>query len=54
MTHQTLPSMGFPRQAYWSGLQFPSPGEKAKFLFHYDLLQASDFLILKHWRTVRK
>ena len=24
--HQTPPSMGFPRQEYWSGLLFPSPG----------------------------
>ena len=23
--HQALPSMGFPRQEYWSGLSFPSP-----------------------------
>ena len=25
--HQTLLSMGFPRQEYWSGLPFPSPGK---------------------------
>ena len=25
--HQALPSMGFPRQEYWSGLPFPSPGD---------------------------
>ena len=25
--HQTPPSMGFPRQEYWSGLPFPSPGD---------------------------
>ena len=24
--HQTPLSMGFPRQEYWSGLPFPSPG----------------------------
>ena len=24
--HQALPSMGFSRQEYWSGLPFPSPG----------------------------
>ena len=23
--HQALPSLGFPRQEYWSGLPFPSP-----------------------------
>ena len=25
--HQALLSMGFPRQRYWSGLPFPSPGD---------------------------
>ena len=25
--HQALPSMGFSRQEYWSGLPFPSPGD---------------------------
>ena len=25
--HQASPSMGFPRQEYWSGLPFPSPGD---------------------------
>ena len=27
VVHQALPSMGFSRQEYWSGLPFPSPGE---------------------------
>ena len=27
VAHQALPSMGFYRQEYWSGLPFPSPGE---------------------------
>ena len=26
VAHQALLSMGFPRQTYWSGLPFPSPG----------------------------
>ena len=26
IAHQTPLSMGFPRQEYWSGLPFPSPG----------------------------
>ena len=26
VTHQTPLTMGFPRQEYWSGLPFPSPG----------------------------
>ena len=25
VAHQALPSMGFSRQEYWSGLPFPSP-----------------------------
>ena len=27
VAHQAPLSMGFPRQAYWSGLPFPSPGD---------------------------
>ena len=27
VAHQVPLSMGFPRQEYWSGLPFPSPGE---------------------------
>ena len=27
MAHEALLSMGFPRQQYWSGLPFPSPGD---------------------------
>ena len=27
VAHQTPLSMGFPRQEYWSGLLFPSPGD---------------------------
>ena len=27
VTHQALLSMGFPRQEYWSGVPFPSPGD---------------------------
>ena len=27
IAHQALPSMGFSRQEYWSGLPFPSPGD---------------------------
>ena len=28
--HETPVSMGFPRQEYWSGLPFPSPGESSQ------------------------
>ena len=27
VAHQALPSMGFSRQEYWSGLPFPPPGD---------------------------
>ena len=27
VAYQVLPSMGFPRQEYWSELPFPSPGD---------------------------
>ena len=27
VAHQALPSMGFSRKEYWSGLPFPSPGD---------------------------
>ena len=27
VAHQAPPSMGFPRQEYWSGLPCPSPGD---------------------------
>ena len=27
VAHQVPLSMGFPRQEYWSGLPFPSPGD---------------------------
>ena len=27
IVHQAIPSMGFSRQGYWSGLPFPSPGD---------------------------
>ena len=30
VAHQTLLSMGFPRQEYWSGLPFPPPGDLPK------------------------
>ena len=30
VAYQALPSMGFSRQEYWSGLPFPSPGDLPK------------------------
>ena len=32
--HQAALSMGFPRQEYWSGLPFPSPGDTYHSLWH--------------------
>ena len=42
-SQQAPQSMGFPRQEYWSGLQFPSPGNLG------DLLLGK--WILYHWAT---
>ena len=30
MVHQALLTVGFPRQEYWGGLLFPSPGDLRK------------------------
>ena len=53
VARQALLSMGFPRQEYWSGLQFPSPGESS-----WPRDWTSDFCvsctgrwILYHWVT---
>ena len=35
VTSQVLPFMGFPRQEYWSGLLFPSPGVFS----HYTMME---------------
>ena len=40
VAHQTLLSMGFPRQEYWSGLPFPPPGD----LLHPGIRPASSAL----------
>ena len=42
VAHQAPLSMGFPRQEYWSGLPFPSPG--------ICLIQGSN-LCLMHWQV---
>ena len=42
VAYQTLLSMGFPRQEYWSGLPFPSPG---------DLLNQGLKLWLLYWQV---
>ena len=42
--HQALLSMGFPRQEYWSGLPFPTPGESSQG-------SNSHVLHLLHWQA---
>ena len=42
IAHQTLRSMGFPRQEYWSGLPFPPPGV---------FLSKGSNLHLLHWQA---
>ena len=42
LAHQDLLSKGFPRQEYWSGLTFPSPG---------DILDQGSNLHLLHWQV---
>ena len=42
VTHQASLSMEFPRQEYWSGLPFPSPG---------DLLTQGSNPHLLHWQA---
>ena len=50
---QTLLSMGFPRQAYWSGLPFPSPGDLPdpgiEPTFPMSSALQVDSLSLSHW-----
>ena len=35
--HQAPLSMGFPRQEYWSGLPFPSPGDRYVFFILFTI-----------------
>ena len=50
VVHQALLSMGFPRQEYWSGLPFPSPGHlpdtAIKPAFLVSLVLAGRFFII--------
>ena len=45
VAHHVSLSMGFPRQEYWSGMPFPSPG---------DLLDPKAEIIVKYSTVVRK
>ena len=49
---QAPPSMGFPRQEYWSGLSFPSPGDlpQPRNCTH---VSCSGKRILYHWVTTK-
>ena len=52
VAHQAPLSMGFPRQEYWSGLPFPSPGDLAgSGIKPRLLLWQADSLLLSHLRT---
>ena len=42
IAHQAPPSMGFPRQEYWSQLPFPPPGDLL------NLRWQADSLLLSH------
>ena len=45
-------SMGLPRQEYWSGLPFPSPGDLADQRLNPHLLHwQADSLLLSYWET---
>ena len=45
VAHQAPLSMGFPRQEYWSGLPFPSPGDPPDPEMEPHLLHAGGFFI---------
>ena len=48
ISHQAPPSMGFPRQEYWCGLPFPSPGDLPELGIGIEagsLAQQADFLL---------
>ena len=50
VAHQALLPVGFPRQEYWSGLPFPSPGDLPGPGIEPRLLnQQADSLPLSHW-----
>ena len=50
VAHQDLLSMGFPRQEYWSGLPFPSPGESS-LPRDRTCVSCTGRHILNHWTT---
>ena len=53
--HQAPLSMGFPRQEYWSGLPFPSPGDLPnpgiEPRSHKSLALAGGFLVSATWEA---
>ena len=53
IAHQALLSMGFPRQEYWSGLPFSSPGDlpDPRDRTHVIQLSCIGRWILYHWAT---
>ena len=52
IAHQAPPSMGFPRQEYWGGMPFPSPGKLPNpGIEHRSPALAGDSLPLSHRET---
>ena len=48
IAHQAPLSLGFPRQEYWSGLPFPSPGYTAIYQSYFNKTGGEKMKILVH------
>ena len=49
VAHQASLSMGFPRQEYWSGLPFPTPGDPPRDWTQVSCISCIGRQILYHW-----
>ena len=55
IAHQAPLSMGFPRQEYWSGLPFPSPGNlPLPGIEPMSPALLAESLLLSHWGSPHK
>ena len=56
VAHQTPLSMGFPKQEYWNGLSFPSPGDIPDPVIKSasPALQADSLLLVKVFKTLQE
>ena len=53
VAHQAPVSMGFPRQKYWSGLSFPSPGDLPNLgIKPVSPVSQVDFFLLNYWASL--